>query len=79
MNENRCVIAATTESVDTGEVDANGRSNYEHRPVVILDDGSAFRLNSDGEWRKLRPVPTTEAGNAWQAKLDARKAEDIEE
>lgn len=77
--EARCVIAATTESIDTGTVDANGRSQFENRPVVILDDGSAFRLNSDGEWRKLRPVPSTHAGIAWQRTLDAKKNDPVEE
>lgn len=79
--EARCVIAATVESMDTGSVDANGRSQYENRPVAILDDGSAYRLNSDGEWRKLRPVPSTFAGLEWKKILDAKRAEpdDMEE
>lgn len=77
----RRIVSSSIETVETGLSDNHGRPIMTQQPVVFCDDGSAFRLNTDGEWRKLRPVPTTPAGIEWKARVDARAAEpdDMEE
>lgn len=70
--EARCVIAATSQTIDGSSVDSNGRPVQYQCPIAILDDGSAFRLDGDGQWRKILPVPTTHAGIAFQRKVDAQ-------
>lgn len=67
----RCVIAAASQTIDGSQVDNTGRPIQYLCPVVILDDGSAFRLDSDDNWRKLPAVPTTEAGIEFQRRVDA--------
>ncbi len=63
----RTVIAATHE----GSIGGQDDDKVIDYPVVILDDGSAFRLNGAGEWRPLRPIPGTAAAIAYQKAVDA--------